>query len=354
MRISLLPKLALPVAFFGYSALANLSLLFDPGQQMTLGEATLPQSIDRLYREELPHKHTAIGFIGATRYLLLGEGRLGVLVGDQGTLFSAEEYRPPEKALDIYKAALEEIQATKTLIEADGAKLIIMPLPAKNDVLEALAPDSDMAHRQAGLYAQFVADLHMLGVDVLDSRSVMLAADSPFLSTDTHWSAQGVQAVTDLVASSALLPHGDQSFEVASKEEKTLTGDLVSYVTSDALAPLVGLQPEKIAIITVEPVASTAKSEAPILDLFGGGDEDSIDLVGTSYSANPDWSFAEKLKLALSRDVINYAQEGRGPIAPMLDYLHRRADEAGAGTVLWEFPVRYLTDPDLISKEGQI
>ena len=66
------------------------------------------------------------------------------------------------------------------------------------------------------------------------------------------------------------------------------------------------------------------------------------------YSANPTFSFAEALKLALGRDVLNLAVEGQGPARPMLDYL--ASDDfrtAPPKVVIWEFPVRYLTDPAL-------
>ena len=71
-------------------------------------------------------------------------------------------------------------------------------------------------------------------------------------------------------------------------------------------------------------------------------------LVGISYSANPDWGFADALMLALGRDVVSVAEQGRGPLAPMQDYL-ASGDFAAAppAVVIWEIPVRYLTDPAL-------
>jgi alginate O-acetyltransferase complex protein AlgJ len=72
-------------------------------------------------------------------------------------------------------------------------------------------------------------------------------------------------------------------------------------------------------------------------------------LVGTSYSANPNWSFVEALKLALSQDILNYAVEGQGPIAPMQTYLQQLDPVDAPPVVIWEFPIRYLSDPDLLS-----
>ena len=37
-----------------------------------------------------------------------------------------------------------------------------------------------------------------------------------------------------------------------------------------------------------------------------------VGLVGTSYSANPNWNFVGALKEALHSDVVNYAEDGHG------------------------------------------
>ena len=87
---------------------------------------------------------------------------------------------------------------------------------------------------------------------------------------------------------------------------------------------------------------------AGAFDLFGTDTPASIALVGTSYSANPRWSFEAALKLALQEDVINHAEEGQGPVAPMHAFLERVDPVAPPPVVIWEFPVRYLSDPDLM------
>ncbi|MGH8464554.1 MAG: alginate O-acetyltransferase AlgX-related protein, partial [Pseudomonas sp.] len=68
-----------------------------------------------------------------------------------------------------------------------------------------------------------------------------------------------------------------------------------------------------------------------------------VALVGTSYSANPHWNFLGALQQALRSDVVNYAEDGHGPLLPMLKYLQSDAFKASAPQVLiWEFPERYL------------
>src|SRR3546814_20392064 len=58
-------------------------------------------------------------------------------------------------------------------------------------------------------------------------------------------------------------------------------------------------------------------------DLFGDSATPRIALVGTSYSANPDWNFAGALKQQLGEDLTNDAHDGVGPFQPMDNYLTR-------------------------------
>ena len=134
---------------------------------------------------------------------------------------------------------------------------------------------------------------------------------------------------------------GDTAFDIDRAAEKTFTGDLVSDVTTDAIAPFPGLKPEAAAPYVAVPDAATGP-----LDIFAETAAGSIVLVGTSCSANPIWSFAEALKLALGRDVLNQAVEGQGPLQPMLDYLDSAEfRDAPPEVVIWEIPARYLSDP---------
>jgi alginate O-acetyltransferase complex protein AlgJ len=71
-------------------------------------------------------------------------------------------------------------------------------------------------------------------------------------------------------------------------------------------------------------------------------------LVGTSYSANANWSFTPALMTALRRDILNFAEQGRGPVRPMRAMLDDpNLAESPPELVLWEFPIRYLGDPSI-------
>ncbi|WP_108483103.1 alginate O-acetyltransferase AlgX-related protein [Oceaniglobus ichthyenteri] len=341
-------KLTVPVAFFGYALLANLSLFTAPNAMLPTAQGLLngqiTAAIDGLYRENLPHKAPSIGVIGAARYLLLSEGRPGVVVGQAGHLFTSEEYRAVDGA--VYGAALAQVARAAAQLDGLGVQLIVAPLPAKLDLMRDWANDGAAANALAQLYQTFQTDLRAKGISVVDSRPALAASPAPFLTTDTHWTPQGARTVATSIAASGTVAPGSDGFTIETGREIIFAGDLVSYITSDALAPFVGLSRE-----TVTPYTAVAQSvETGVLDLFGG-DGGGIDLVGTSYSANPNWSFAEALKLELSRDVVNHAEQGQGPFAPMAAYLATLDPLALPEVVIWEIPVRYLTDPAMKGAE---
>ncbi|WP_103259085.1 alginate O-acetyltransferase AlgX-related protein [Tabrizicola aquatica] len=339
-------RFLLPAAFFGYATVVNLGYAQFPGTEdltrdgdLLRGSATA--KLDEVYRQSLPHRDTAIGVLGALRYMALGEGRKGVLAGSDGWLFTTEEVRPLTDDLD---RSLARIDRVRDRLAAAGAQLVIVPVPGKLDVHVAHG-DPRAAEGIATLYDAFLSGLRAREVTVLDARDALRMDaewDAAFFPTDTHWTPRGAEGVARALAASGLVAQGEADFNIRTAPEIRFTGDLVSYVTTDDLAPMLGLMPEHAVPYTAEPTADGS------LDIFGGTAEGATLLIGTSYSANPTWSFAEALKLALGRDVLNLAVEGQGPVRPMLDYLASPDFRAAPPqVVIWEFPVRYLTDPAL-------
>lgn len=346
MRVAI--KLTLPLAFFGYAMLANFALFKSPVAAPTLGglfSGEITKSVDQLYRDDLMHRDPAVGWIGAARYALLNEARSGVVAGHKGWLFSDEEFRPFNTKSDTYGATLRWIDKADQTLADQGIDLVVVPLASKLDVARQHAFAAVQSDKQQQLYDDFVDDLTAGGVNVISTRSALLDISAPFLKTDTHWTVQGAKAVADAVAISSALPLGELQHQIDVQPNQTFAGDLVSFVTTETIAPLVGLAAE-----TVTPFKATKVEDASApLDLFGDAEPASLALVGTSYSANENWSFAPALASSLKQDVLNYAQEGRGPIAPMREFLAQLDQNAPPAAVIWEFPVRYLSDPELMS-----
>lgn len=334
---------ALPVAFLGYAIFVNLQIFGGPeglggspeGDVVTGARAA---SLNDLYAAAQPHRSTAVSLVGASRYLLVGEGRDGVTVGRDAWLFTDEEMQPATPAL--IDEATAGIAAVDRRLAALGADLVVVPVPAKIDIYRDRGPRAAGAAMQ-GQYEAFREALSAKGVETVDTRPALAEArgDAPlYLTSDTHWTPRGARHVADRVAQSGLIAKGDTAFEKVPARPEEFVGDLVSFVTSDEIAPRIGLGPERVTPYVAEESGAAqggifASDAAPV---------DTV-LIGTSYSANSAWSFLPALKIALGRDILNLAQEGRGPVAPMRDFLSepRLADEPPK-TVIWEYPVRYL------------
>lgn len=338
-------RLALPTLFFGYAILANLSLATGPHPAMVLPDngllsGGLTRDLDGIYKKDLPHRGLSFGLIGAARYALLGEARQGVVVGQDGWLFSTEEVRslPSDaKLAGIVKTVL----GIRAQLLLGGTDLVVVPLPAKIDIYRDISPDVAFGKALESLHARFSAQLTSRGAVVVDARSALLNPVEPaFFATDTHWTPHGAALVATAISASGTIMPGLLAYDRTEEAPKALTGDLVSFVTIPTMAPRVGLPSESVISVVQTPIDAES-------DIFGAVVQDIV-LVGTSYSANPDWGFADALMVALGRDVVSVAEQGLGPLQPMRDYLASPEYRDGApAVVIWEIPIRYLTDPAL-------
>lgn len=354
----------LPSAFFGYALYANSTLLVNaasPAAQASErkdlslsyvidGEAT--RDLDSLYKNELPHRAASVGLFGNARYALLGAGRKGVIVGQDGWFFTAEEFKTVSTK-DIDDAA-DRVASIKRDLETRGIRLVLAPLPAKSDLYAEEVPSFVRSSAMADAYSVFSAALEQRGIAVADTRAAMLTAKpfgEVFLKSDTHWSPAGAKAAAEAIQSSlqkngVTLP--SQELTAQWQTPVSLWGDLTKFVTSPDYAPTVGLSEESV------PIYRTAvNADASGADIFGDDASVPVMLVGTSYSANENWSFADFLRQSLRADVVNVAREGLGPGVPMMDLLAGSAlDETAPTVVVWEFPVRYLGTNTLWKREG--
>lgn len=337
-------RLVLPILFFGYGIFANIALMTGPMPTFVLPDdgllsGGLTRDLDAVYKKDLPHMGLSFGMIGAARYALLGEARQGAIVGRNGWLFSAEEARPAPKddrQLALVIGAILEIRAQ---LMVTGTELVIVPLPAKIDIYRKVSPNEVLGKNLEDLYATFSHELAAQGLAVVNVRRTFLnPVDPVFFASDTHWTPKGADMAAIAISASGTILRGPMAYERTESAPKTLIGDLIQFVTTATLAPRIGLPTESVVPMTQTPTNGGA-------DIFGGSTTDIV-LVGTSYSQNSDWGFADALMRELGRDVINVAKQGLGPLQPMQDYLASLdfRDDPPA-IVIWEIPIRYLTDP---------
>ncbi len=318
-------RFVLPVAFLGYGAFVNYALVtqgrlvVDPTVRPLSGGLTA--QIDEVYKKGLPLRDAAVGLVGAVRYALIGEGRKGVLVAPDGWLFTAEEATAMTEPM---AAPVARIAAIRDQLAAMGTTLVVVPLPAKSDIQADHANWPDLSAAQAERHAAFLQALDGAGVATVDLRPPCCRRPKPgrpsLPPTPTGRSKAPPSPPRPWPRRCATrgLPPDPQEYRAQQDGSDGFTGDLVSFVTTPGMAPLLGLDSE-----TVRPLRAVAAAPATLAadDLFGAAASGGIALVGTSYSANLRWSFADSLILALGADVLNHAQEGRGPARPVFDML---------------------------------
>lgn len=168
-------------------------------------------------------------------------------------------------------------------------------------------------------------------------------AAAVFLRTDTHWTPMGAevaaQALAEAVSRQSLLNGDPQTFITEAGSTAPYKGDLTNFLPLDPLFSNLLPAPDNLQKRTTRPV----EAEGEAGDALFADTQIPVALVGTSYSANPHWNFLGALQQALRSDVANYAEDGHGPLLPMLKYLQSDAfKNAAPQVVVWEFPERYL------------
>ena len=347
------PHFFVPMVFLGYAVVANYEFV----QDITNDPSALPKAvtdyldgdaalaIDTYYKSVMPHRLASIDLMGALRFVTFREGRSGVVVGEDGWLFSSEEFRATgDRSAEVTRAA-DSIAAVREQLAAQDIELVVVPLPAKADIYREHLADPVLPDELEALYGNFRKALGDRGIATVDTRPSLIeakAAGGVFLQTDTHWTPLGAEAAAGAVAGEIGTSFSTTEYRLAEGQPVPRQGDLSKFIVTGGLSQPLGLGPETIVPRQAEPVG-----EAGLDDLFGTATIP-VALVGTSYSANEQWSFIENLKAKLGTDIVNVAEEGLGPVAPMQKYLASATlKDAPPKLVIWEFPVRYLENPKL-------
>ncbi len=284
-----------------------------------------------------PGKDLAMGVWGGLEYGLLGSGRDGVLVGGAGWLFTAEEFELPPPGTDRQADAVALVEAAvERLVSTEGTVLVAI-VPDKSRVcarhLGRHVRPSDLEHR----YDRLRDALAAAGAVVPDLRPALACdgEEAPFLRTDTHWSPAGAMVAAEAVARALPAPDSPTAFRVDEHDSGDHRGDLVPFLALGALEPWLAPAPDHLVRRTATPLVAALDAAA----LFGEVSLPVV-LVGTSYSADTRFGFADGLRVQLQREVDNRATSGEGPFASMQRWL---ADAQAAPSILiWELPERYL------------
>lgn len=301
-------------------------------------EATLNQG--------LGFRQFAIDTWGILDYALFREGRDGVLVGDDGWLFTSEEFKGYPQGDKAMQDKLElAVTAQKKLAEV-GSNLIVVIIPSKARIYSENLGRYSLPGYTQNVYETFAGELEARNIKVvslLEPLSTAKAQQDVFLKTDTHWTPYGAQVaaqtIAEAVAEHHVLPSLNTATYQTTPKEAALShkGDLLTYLPLGSFQERLGPAFDALDEQTTELIGESSGG-----GLFG---ESSIPvtLVGTSYSANPLWNFEGALKQSLGADVLNVANQGEGPVVPMREYLESQAlEDAPPELVIWEIPERFI------------
>ncbi|KMQ75511.1 alginate O-acetyltransferase [Marinobacter subterrani] len=325
----------------GYEGPDNLSLV----------NGEWARDLESHYDDRFPARDLGTNLWAAINYSLFEEGRLGVVVGRQDWLFSDEEFYPARPDQHLVSLNLERVTRVSQYLRARGIPLVLLVVPAKARIYSEKLDDTRPQPVMTSLYQRFLRTLTAANVAAPDLAPAMEQAQREgqrvFLRTDTHWTPVGADLFARHAASFIRdrFPQqswGEKTYVTSVAEPIKHRGDLLTYIPVAPAFSELGPKPDLLKPRTTELAASPASNAGA---LFGATRAATV-LVGTSYSANRLWNFPGALRQHLGRDLINVADEGKGPIQPMTDYLQSSDfQDHPPRLVIWEFPERYLAQP---------
>ncbi|MGB1266367.1 MAG: alginate O-acetyltransferase AlgX-related protein [Nereida ignava] len=341
--LSISPTSSAPAAFAFVAGLATIGIMSHlSAENLSTDGSVITGSLQSTYEQEFtaanPLSELAVTALGALKYAVFGQASPGAIIGDDGWIFTSEELKTNAGFSDAIISSVAEIAFVKSVLEGRGTYLLPVIVPDKSEVYrEKLGfVRAEPVRERLSTFKNLLSEA---GVNALDASMPLCqekAAGDVFMRDDTHWSPIGAQAVAGAIADEL------SDFDFARSDVETrmtgataFDGDLLSYVPTGLFRPMFG--PKQGGLEQYETNVATTGG------LFG---ESAIDivLVGTSFSAKPEWHFEGFLKQALSADVLNVATEGQGPFAPMDAFLRDGIwDAHSPKIVIWEIPVRYIS-----------
>jgi len=319
---------------------------FSTSRETTVLNGHWTKAVETHYDEEFPIKRLGTNLWAALDYKVFNEGRPGVILGKDQWLYTDEEFDAVANGEQNEADNLALIQGVRDTLKQQGTELVLAIVPAKTRLYPEHVGSDKPAALHTDLYQHFHAQVDQAGIFAPDLLAPLQTAKDKgqvFLRTDTHWTPMGAEVVAQqlgqAIASKTPLSGDPQTFVTEAKTSEPYKGDLTNFLPLDPLFSNLLPKPDDLQQRSTNPAAAEAEGD----DALFADNTVAVGLVGTSYSANPNWNFAGALKQALHSDVVNYAEDGHGPILPMLKYLQTDAFKSNPPQVLiWEFPERYL------------
>jgi len=319
---------------------------FSTSKETTVLNGHWTKAVETHYDDQFPIKRLGTNLWAALDYKVFNEGRPGVILGKDQWLYTDEEFDAVANGEQNEADNLAIIEGVRDTLKKEGTQLVLAIVPAKARLYPEHIGDTKPSALHTDLYQQFHAQMNQAGIIAPDLLAPLQGAKDKgqvFLRTDTHWTPMGAEVVAqqlgEAISQKTPLSGDPQTFVTEAKSSEPYKGDLTNFLPLDPLFSNLLPKPDDLQQRSTNP----AQTEGDGGDALFADNSVAVGLVGTSYSANPNWNFAGALKQALHSDVVNYAEDGHGPILPMLKYLQTDAFKSSPPQVLiWEFPERYL------------
>lgn len=285
-----------------------------------------------------PLRDLSVNIWGAVKYNVFTQASSGALIGKNGWLFTNEELELKAEHRQNLMASVQEISTAAKQLHNRGIQLIMVILPDKARIYADELPYERsvlLRDRYANLQHALKAQ-GLISIDAQKSLNAQRTKGDMFMRDDTHWSPLGASLVANAIAAQVDKTLWPQT-RVSTVQTNTVDydGDLLRYIPTGGFRAFIG--PEQSRLKRYE---TTVHSGA---GLFGQAAIDVV-LLGTSFSAKPEWHFEGFLKQALGADVLNLSQAGQGPFVPMRDFLSSdMLAKNPPKLVVWEIPERYTT-----------
>lgn len=347
LYIALFLGLLLALGIWSLTAFGN----FSKTEQMTVLNGKWAKAVETHYDDEFPIKRLGTNLWAALDYKVFNEGRPGVILGRDQWLYTDEEFDPVANGEQIEAENFALIRGVREQLKQQGVQLVMAILPAKARLYPEHIGEQTPAALHADLYQKFHAQAQQAGIlapDLLAPLQQAKQQGQMFLRTDTHWTPMGAEVVAQhlgmAIAAQAPLSGEPQQYQTKPVKTEAYKGDLTTFLPLDPLFSNLLPQPDELQQRETTVVNNAGESAAADgSDALFASNDIPVALVGTSYSANPHWNFLGALQQSLHSDVVNYAEDGHGPLLPMLKYLQTDAFKNSAPqVVIWEFPERYL------------
>lgn len=334
------------LTFLGISLAVSVpaALRYEKSNTLTVVDGKLALDFEHFITKEHPYRMTSLNGWSALEYTLFKAGKPGLVIGEDGWLFSSEEFPLPSLLAANTGRNLDRMQEVVGRLASKGIRTVILPIPAKADIYGEHVPAALRGHTLGMTTVANALDARRLEwIPLTDSFVAARNQGVPlFFRTETHWTPDGAhlaaRTVQAWVHTHGLRQWEGKRFQVRSEAPRPLESDLENYLPLRPMFSKLLPEPETYTPHRVSS-AAVATDETALFSDTGNP----VALVGTSYSADDRWNFPGWLRLEMGTDLDNIADKGKGPFAPMERFL-KLVDEGktGAKLVIWEMPVRTL------------